>query len=436
MGDAGCTKRNETFFQLAARATALLVAVAVGAAEVVHEVAEDLVVGDEAEGDHVGELHGVAGRVVVEGGGAVDDVLAAVDVEVLPNDPDAVDHAVVEEEDRVVGAGVEVLELGGAAAEPVATAVDAEGVVVAAVALHELLEVLDVDLAEDEVGDVLVAVVLAADRGVQVTGQAAAVVVEVALDVLVAVGRADGAKVGDKVVEGAVLDAATTSSGREVDLHGSEPGVGPVGNVLSVATHRPLVTVEDLTVLGSGGISGPVPVGHVAGVATQVPQVLLQGVDEEAVPCQEVGGHVDLGGVVDVSGDELVVTGEDTRVVGTLSIGHALRRGVVKAGDGVGEGLALVLRHGPELLADLGIVVGAGLVAAVDVVTHATVGGVAHILEGGARLDVLGGVVGEGGRLSKGEAGDGGQASKGRNEMHNDWSAVLYPEKKWIPAQE
>jgi hypothetical protein len=52
---------------------------------------------------------------------------------------------------RSIGGRVEVLELRGAAADPVAAAVHAE-LVVADVALHQALEVLDGVLADDEVG--------------------------------------------------------------------------------------------------------------------------------------------------------------------------------------------------------------------------------------------------------------------------------------------
>lgn len=395
----------------------LLVAVAVGAGEGVHEVAEGLVVGDEAEGDHVGELHGVAGRVVGEGGGAADDVLAAVDVEVLPDGPDTVDHAVVDEEDGVVGAGVEVLELGGATTEPVAATVHTHGVVVVTVALHELLEVLDIDHVEEQLGDVLVRVEAGADLVVEVTRQAAAVVVEVTLNVVVR--RADGAKVGNKVAEGAVLHTATASARVQVDAHSSEVNAVPVGNVLSVATHGELVAVEDLTLVSLASVLSPVPVRHVTSVAAQVPEVLLHGVDEETVPCEEVGSHVNLSGVVDVGSDELVVASENTRVVGLLSVGHAGIRHVLKARHGIGERLALLLGHVPPLLTDIGVLVGAGgVLARVDVVPLVGVGLVANIPEGLARGNVLGRPVGDGRRLGGNDARDGGHAGESRNEMH------------------
>jgi hypothetical protein len=369
----------------------LLVTVAVGTGEGVHDVAKSLVVGDEAEGDLVVKLHGVAGRVVGKGGGAADDVLAAPDVKVLPDGPDAVDHAVVDEEDGVVGRGVEVLELRRSTTEPVSATVDTDGVVVVAVALHELLEVLDVDHVEDELGDLLVGVVGAADVVVEVTGQAAAVVVEVALDVLE--GRADGTKVGDEVAEGTVLNAATASTGLEVDVHGVKVDVLSASDVLAVATHGPLITVEDFALLNGTSVAGPVPVRHVTGVAAKVLQILLERVDEESVPCEEVGSHVNLSGVLNVSGHIFVVASEDTRVIGLLVGGHTLGRSVVEALDGVGERLALLLRHVPPLLANLSVVVVASTIAAIHVLTHTVVGHVGHILPGIAIGDLVGVVV-------------------------------------------
>lgn len=324
---------NDVLFSVTS--VGLLVTVAVGTAEGVHDVTEGLVVGDEAEGDLVGELHRVAGRVVGEGGGTADDVLAAPDVNVLPDSPDLVDHGVVKEEDRVVGGGVEVLKLGRTTAHPVSATVNTHGVVVVAVALHEFLEVLDVDHVKNKLGDLLVGVELVADVVVEVTGKATTVVVEVALDVLER--RADGSKVGNEVAEGAALHTATASTSLEVDVHGIEVGVRPVGDVLAIATHREFVAVEDLSILDVASAGSPVPVRHNTSVATEVLQILLERVGEEAVPRQEVRGHVDLSGVVDVGGDVLVVTSEDTRVLLLLVRTHTLVWDVVQAGDSVGE---------------------------------------------------------------------------------------------------
>jgi hypothetical protein len=126
----------------------LLVTVAVRPSKRIHQVTKHRALGNKAERQGVLERHGVAAIEVV---GAVDLVLAGLAVHVLPDGPDAVDHGVVDVEDGVVGGRVEVLELRGAAADPVAAAVHAE-LVVADVALHQALEVLDGVLADDEVG--------------------------------------------------------------------------------------------------------------------------------------------------------------------------------------------------------------------------------------------------------------------------------------------
>lgn len=131
----------------------LLVAVAVRARKGVHKVTELVVLANETEGEGVAQGHVGARRAVLESRGTRDGVEAVLEVHVLPRGPDAVDHAVVKVEERVVRAGVEVLKLGWTAAEPVATTVHTE-LVVAEVALHQVLEVLDGVLAEDKVSDV------------------------------------------------------------------------------------------------------------------------------------------------------------------------------------------------------------------------------------------------------------------------------------------
>jgi len=130
----------------------LLVTVAELAAHGVHQVGEDLVLAGKAKGNAVGELLLARRRRVVESFSAVDGVLAALRVECLPDGPHAVDHGVVEEEDRVVRGGVEVLHLRGTATEPVAGAVDTERVV-ADETLHLGLEVLNVGLTEQKLSD-------------------------------------------------------------------------------------------------------------------------------------------------------------------------------------------------------------------------------------------------------------------------------------------
>ena len=161
---------------LAPRQARLFVTVAERTGSVVHQITESLVVRDEAKRDHVVEGHVRAGWRVAEGRGAVDGIHPIRAVQHLPDLPRAVDHAVVQEEERVGRAAVEVLH--GAADVPVAAAVDAELVVRAAVALHLLLEVLDEGLVEDQAGEVVVGVVALGEPGVQVADQAAWVVLE------------------------------------------------------------------------------------------------------------------------------------------------------------------------------------------------------------------------------------------------------------------
>lgn len=241
----------------------------------------------------------------------------------------------VKEEDRVVGRRVEVLKLGGTATHPVSATMNTHGVVVVAVALHELLEVLDVDHVKNKLSDLLVGVELVADVVVEVTSKATTVVVEVALHVLIR--RADGTKVGNEVAEGAALHTATASTRLKVNVHGIEVGVTPACDVLAIATHRELVAVENLGILDVASAGSPVPVRHDTSVAAEVLQILLERVGEEAVPRQEVRGHVDLSGVVDVGGDIFVVAGEDTRVLFLLVVTHTLVWDVVQASDSVGE---------------------------------------------------------------------------------------------------
>merc|ERR1712003_466523 len=121
----------------------LLVAVAEWSRHGVHEVTEGLVLSNEAEGQDIAELHVGGGRAVQESGGALDDVLT----------------------------------LGWATTDPVTATVDTE-LVVAEEALHERLEVADLRLAEDELGDVGVGVVALREEVAQVTDKAARVVVE------------------------------------------------------------------------------------------------------------------------------------------------------------------------------------------------------------------------------------------------------------------
>jgi hypothetical protein len=132
----------------------LLVAVAELATHGIHQISEDLVLAGETKGKAVGEFPFTAGWAVVQSFRSLDSVLAVFRIERLPDSPDAVDHGMVEEEDRVVGRRVEILHLRGTTTEPVAGAVDTE-LVVADETLHLGLEVLDVGLTEKKLGHVL-----------------------------------------------------------------------------------------------------------------------------------------------------------------------------------------------------------------------------------------------------------------------------------------
>ena len=134
---------------------ALLIPIAKLPPKRIHQIAKNLILPHKPKRQHIRQRHLRTRRAILQRRSAVNLVLAGREVHILPRGPDAVDHGVVEEEERVVGAGMEVFELGGPAAEPVAATVDAE-FVVAEEALHEVLEAGDGGLAEDEVGDVCV----------------------------------------------------------------------------------------------------------------------------------------------------------------------------------------------------------------------------------------------------------------------------------------
>ena len=364
----------------------LLVAVAELAAESVHQVAEDLVLAGEAEGDAVSQLHDGAGRAVVQSGSAVDGVLASLGIESLPDGPHAVDLRVVKEEHGVVGRRVEVLHLRRAAAEPVAGAVDAE-LVVADEALHLGLEVLDGGLAEEELGDVGVGVVAAAEVGVQIADQAAGVKVVFVLDV-VAVGAVERTEVAEVAAgEGTGVDTAATGARREGDVHEAEVGVITTLNEHTVAAKRELVTVEEFTLVRCLSIAGPVPVGKRSSVAASVDEVVLPLPDEVTVPCKEIGGDVNGHGHVDVGGNVLVVARLHTRVRSCIGSGGDL----LQAHDGIGEALAVLVGHLPELGADTGVLKGAGTI--LRTLLEVVRGDLADLLQSIATLDFINGVV-------------------------------------------
>lgn len=376
----------------------LLVAVAELAAKGIHQIAENLILAGKAEGNAVGQRLLRRRRAVVQRGSAVDGILAVLGVQSLPDRPDAVDHSVVEEEDRVVGRGVEVLHLRGATAEPVAGAVDAE-LVVADEALHLRLEVLDGALAEEELGDVRVGVVAAAEEDVQVADQAARVEVVVILDVVVvrAVERAEIAEVA--AGEGAGVDAAAAGAGREGHVHEAEVGVVTVGHVDTVAAERELVAVEELALVGCVGIGGPVPVGKVSGVAASVDEIVLPLPDEVTVPGEEVGGDVDVHRHVDVGSDVLVVARLHTGVHAGIGSGGDL----LQAHDGIGEALAVLVRHLSELGADTSRLEGA--VTAELALLQALGGDLAGISQSLAALNLFSAVLLKRGNVARRERG-------------------------------
>ena len=376
----------------------LLVAVAELAAESVHQVAEDLVLAGEAERDAVGQLHDRAGRAVVQGGGAVDGVLAGLGIESLPDGPNAVDLSVVEEEHGVVGRRVEVLHLRRAAAEPVAGTVDAE-LVVADEALHLGLEVLDGGLAEEELGDVGVGVVAAAEVRVQIADEAAGVEVVFVLDV-VAVRAVEGTEVAEVAArEGTGVDTAATGARGEGNVHEAEVGVITPLNEDTVTAERELVTVEELALVRCLSIAGPVPVGKGSSVAAGVDEVVLPLPDEVTVPGEEVGGDVNGHGHVNVGGNILVVAGLHTGVCGSIGSG----RDFLQAHDGIGEALAVLVGHLPELGANTSVLEGAGTVLrALLLVVR---GDLADLLKSIATLDFINAVV-----LERGDASGCGQA--------------------------
>lgn len=378
----------------------LLVAVAELAAKGIHQIAENLILAGKAEGNAVGQRLLRRRRAVVQRGSAVDGILAVLGVQSLPDRPNAIDHCVVKEEDGVVGRGVEVLHLRRATAEPVAGAVDAE-LVVTHEALHLRLEVLDGALAEEELGDVGVGVVAAAEEDVQVAHEAARVEVVVVLDVVV-VRAVEGAEVAEVAAgEGAGVNAATAGAGREGHVHEAEVGVVTVGDVDTIAAEGELVAVKDLALVGCVGIGGPVPVREVSGVAAGVDEIVLPLPDEVTVPGEEVGGDVDVHRHVDVGSDVLVVARLHTGVHAGIRSG----RDLLQAHDSISEALAVLVRHLSELGADAGRLESA--VTAELALLQALGGDLASISQSLAALNLFSAVLLQRGNVARRERGSG-----------------------------
>ena len=158
------------------------------------------------------------GRVVHEGTGTGDGVLALVEVQVLPDPPHAVDHAVVMPEGDIAGAHVDIAA-GVAAHGVMAATVNADGAA-AGNALHGHLEVPDVVVVEDELDNLGEGVVSLQDLGGEGTLQAARVVGEgIGCCGHVSAGQGQGgrAQVQLVVLERTTGDAASAATRGQID---------------------------------------------------------------------------------------------------------------------------------------------------------------------------------------------------------------------------
>jgi len=198
------------------------------------------------------------GRMIQKRAGAGNGVLAILRIGRLPAGPDAIDHAVVEEEDGVAGVTADGV---------VAAAVDAD-VAAAGHALHVELEGGDVRAVLEQRGD-------GAGVGeglryvwVQVAFQAARVVGRV-VGVEGRAGEGGRAEVHAHVFEGAGCDAAAAGAGREVDVRVGWQGErdARVRDGGAVAGHGGVGAVEDGGLRRVLRVEGPVPisVGDVSG---------------------------------------------------------------------------------------------------------------------------------------------------------------------------
>ena len=293
----------------------------------------------------------------------------------------------VEEEDRVVRGRVEVLHLRGTTTEPVTGAVNTE-LVVADEALHLGLEVLDIGLTKQELSHIRVGVVAGAKEDVQVTDEATGVEVIVVLHIVIvrAVKRSEVAEVDAR--ERTRVDTSSTSSRRECHVHQTKVGIGASVNENTITTHRELITVENLALVRCVGVTSPVPVRKVTSVTACVDEIVLPLPDVVAVPGKEVGGDMDIHRHVDVGGNVFVVTADNTWS-GCAALGRS--RSLLKAHDGIGEALAVLVRHLPELCADTGRLEGA--VTVEPTFLDALDGDLISILESFTTLDLGDGVV-------------------------------------------
>lgn len=291
------------------------------------------------------------GRLVEHGVGAGDLKGAggrAGLAQVLPDPPGPVDLAVVQPEQRVVGA-VEDVAAGVAAPREVAGRVQAQ-VVVGEVALQPVLEGSDggrVDRVREQRDRLLcwkqsvtctsrgecatrntrfrgkgtrvdrdthvVRRPLRSDPRRNVTTHAARKVAEKLADGnrvrSRTKGRACGRDVGNHLAVGARLDAAATFTGRNAHSVTRERVRAVVRREDAVAALGKGSTIHIGGVDGVQGRLAPVQVGLVAAVAALIAQRRLPGIDKVPVPCQEVSGGVDRHGLVDVRRHEVVVPG-------------------------------------------------------------------------------------------------------------------------------
>lgn len=187
---------------------------------------------------------------------------------------------------------------------------------------------------------------LAVDSGGEVALQAAGVVSEGTVGVTnrdaTRKVKASRAEVDLHILEGAASNTTTTSSGREDDrrkaVAGSNNDITLVRNSDTVAGHRVGAAVKVGGVLEAGqGGQAPVPVGLGTSVAALLAQGLLVEPGKVPMPREKVAGVVDLHGLVDVHGDEVIEARLNTR---SLSSGPGGRLGL-EAEHSVGVSLAL-----------------------------------------------------------------------------------------------
>lgn len=242
----------------------------------------------------------------------------------MPDTPVAIDEAVVEEEDGVAGRGIDVRHDGSdTVVAPGMTPALGAGLVVGIVGAS----LADVDVGLGTVGCVAVVVVSSETVGG------------------VARARADVQR-----QEGKLLHTRLASREGCISLTGRKGRTDAIGNAIAVDLDGAKVLVgED----GRGSVvacvARLVEPRQVAGIAAHGAQLVLEGPDVVAVPRQELGVAVDVGGELLVDGDEVLVA--------ALGLAEGARgRLAHEALDGRHEGL---LARGVEAV-PLGADMGAG----------------------------------------------------------------------------